>query len=196
MLRVFSIDGRQPMGHGPKFRSWRIFSGSRDRFRNRRKKTIMIFFSRGHQHKGKIKNNTQNKRITVCFGIFSLLKFIYCALKWLHKLLLAEFTSLFQIMTVRTSQKCPCVHPGSTVETGSRLVLTTTLLKKIKGTWSAPSLVCGHSQVQLLEDMHNCTSLKSLMLKKQLTKYLQWVWHNHGTSLKIMISTCSFNSFE
>ena len=42
-----------------------------------------------------------------------------------------------------------------------------TLLKKIKGTWSAPSLVhvhvCGHSQVQLLEDMHNCTSLKSLM---------------------------------
>ena len=29
--------------------------------------------------------------------------------------------------------------------------------------------VCGHSQVQLLEDMHNCTSLKSLMFKKQLT---------------------------
>ena len=36
------------------------------------------------------------------------------------------------------------------------------LLKTIKGTWSAPSLVCGHSQVQLLEDMHNCTSLKSV----------------------------------
>ena len=44
-----------------------------------------------------------------------------------------------------------------------------TLLKTIKGTWSAPSLVCGHSQVQLLEDMHNCTSLKSVMFKKQLT---------------------------
>ena len=29
--------------------------------------------------------------------------------------------------------------------------------------------VCGHSQVQLLEDMHNCTSLKSVMFKKQLT---------------------------
>ena len=43
-----------------------------------------------------------------------------------------------------------------------------TLLKKIKGTWSAPSLVCGHSQVQLLEDMHNCTSLKSLMFKKTI----------------------------
>ena len=44
----------------------------------------------------------------------------------------------------------------------------TTLLKKIKGTWSAPSLVCGHSQVQLLEDMHNCTSLKSWMFKKTI----------------------------
>ena len=43
-----------------------------------------------------------------------------------------------------------------------------TLLKKIKGTWSAPSLVCGHSQVQLLEDMHNCTSLKSVMFKKTI----------------------------
>ena len=29
-------------------------------------------------------------------------------------------------------------------------------------------LVCGHSQVQLLEDMHNCTSLKSLMFKKTI----------------------------
>ena len=38
-----------------------------------------------------------------------------------------------------------------------------TLLKQIKGTWSAPSLVCGHSRVQLLEDMHNCTSLKSVI---------------------------------
>ena len=46
----------------------------------------------------------------------------------------------------------------------SRYTLASTLLKKIKGTWSAPSLVCGHSQVQLLEDMHNCTSLKSLTL--------------------------------
>ena len=56
----------------------------------------------------------------------------------------------------------------------------TTLLKKIKGTWSAPSLVCGHSQVQLLEDMHNCTSLKSLMFKKQLTLLamsLTQPWH-------------------
>ena len=55
-----------------------------------------------------------------------------------------------------------------------------TLLKKIKGTWSAPSLVCGHSQVQLLEDMHNCTSLKSLMFKKQLTLLamsLTQPWH-------------------
>ena len=57
-----------------------------------------------------------------------------------------------------------------------------TLLKKFKGTWSAPSLVCGHSQVQLLEDMHNCTSLKSVMLKNNWL-YLQWVWHNPGTSL-------------
>ena len=55
-----------------------------------------------------------------------------------------------------------------------------TLLKKIKGTWSAPSLVCGHSQVQLLEDMHNCTSLKSVMFKKQLTLLamsLTQPWH-------------------
>ena len=55
-----------------------------------------------------------------------------------------------------------------------------TLLNKIKGTWSAPSLVCGHSQVQLLEDMHNCTSLKSLMFKKQLTLVamsLTQPWH-------------------
>ena len=55
-----------------------------------------------------------------------------------------------------------------------------TLLKQIKGTWSAPSLVCGHSQVQLLEDMHNCTSLKSLMFKKQLTLLamgLTQPWH-------------------
>ena len=55
-----------------------------------------------------------------------------------------------------------------------------TLLKKIKGTWSAPSLVCGHSQVQLLEDMHNCTSLKSLMFNKQLTilaMSLTQPWH-------------------
>ena len=55
-----------------------------------------------------------------------------------------------------------------------------TLLKKIKGTWSAPSLVCGHSQVQLLEDMHNCISLKSVMFKKQLTLLamsLTQLWH-------------------
>ena len=53
---------------------------------------------------------------------------------------------------------------------GFGIIFRNTLLKKIKGTWSAPSLVCGHSQVQLLEDMHNCTSLyKSLMFKKQLT---------------------------
>ena len=55
-----------------------------------------------------------------------------------------------------------------------------TLLKKIKGTWSAPSLVCGHSQVQLLEDMHNCTSLKSVMFKRQLTLLamsLTQPWH-------------------
>ena len=60
------------------------------------------------------------------------------------------------------------------------LILKHTLLKKIKGTWSAPSLVCGHSQVQLLEDMHNCTSLKSLMFKKQLTLLamsLTQPWH-------------------
>ena len=31
--------------------------------------------------------------------------------------------------------------------------INATLLKQIKGTWSAPSMVCGHSQVQLLEDM-------------------------------------------
>ena len=61
------------------------------------KKILTIFFSRGQQHKGKIKNNTQNKRITVCFGILSLLEFICCALKSLYKLLLAEFTSLFKI---------------------------------------------------------------------------------------------------
>ena len=57
---------------------------------------------------------------------------------------------------------------------------TCTLLKKIKGTWSAPSLVCGHSQVQLLEDMHNCTSLKSVMFKNQLTLLamsLTQPWH-------------------
>ena len=56
-----------------------------------------------------------------------------------------------------------------------------TLLKTIKGTCrSAPSLVCGHSQVQLLEDMHNCTSLKSVMFKKQLTLLamsLTQPWH-------------------
>ena len=57
-----------------------------------------------------------------------------------------------------------------------------TLLRKIKGTWSASSLVCGHSQVQLLEGMHNCTSLKSLIFKKQLTLHvlaMSWTqpWH-------------------
>ena len=36
------------------------------------------------------------------------------------------------------------------------------------------------TQVQLLEDMHNCTSLKSLMFKKQLTLLamsLTQPWH-------------------
>ena len=75
-----------------------------------------------------------------------------------------------------------------------------TLLKKIKGTWSAPSLVCGYSQVQLLEDMHNCTSLKSVMFKKQLTLLamsLTQPWHLFKGDLliKIMISKCSFNPF-
>ena len=43
-----------------------------------------------------------------------------------------------------------------------------TLLKKIKEHDQHQSLVCGHSQVQLLEDIHNCTSLKSLMFKKTI----------------------------
>ena len=41
-------------------------------------------------------------------------------------------------------------------------------------------LLCGHSQVQLLEDMHNCTSLKSVMFKKQLTLLVMSLtlpWH-------------------
>ena len=66
------------------------------------------------------------------------------------------------------------------VNKGRMHVCTLPVLKKIKGTWSAPYLVCGHSQVQLLEDMHNCTSLKSVMFKKQLTLLemsLTQPWH-------------------
>ena len=74
---------------------------------------------------------------------------------------------------------CPLIKPNI-IHGHLQMNNQATLLKKIKGTWSAPSLVCGHSQVQLLEDMHNCTSLKSLMFKKQLTLLamsLTQPWH-------------------
>ena len=63
-------------GSWPKFGSWRIFSGSWHRFRNRREKKqiLTIFFSRGHQHKGKIKKQHKKKENNSLFWYFFFLK--------------------------------------------------------------------------------------------------------------------------
>ena len=79
-----------------KFGPWRIFSGSRNRFRNRRGKKKKFLHSRSPTQ-GKYKKQHTKQENNGLFRYFLLLKFIYCALKSLYKLLQAEFTSLFQI---------------------------------------------------------------------------------------------------
>ena len=83
--------------------------------------------------------------------IFLILKIIWSLYMWIVSLQCILITICFWLTRLSNTQQTTTVSPY-------------TLLQKIKGTWSAPSLVCGHSQVQLLEDMHNCTSLKSLTI--------------------------------
>ena len=71
LIRRSAAYGSRPKVWVMKDFQWVTRSFQKSQVKN---KISKIFFSRGHQHKAKIKNNTQNKRITVCFRYFFFIK--------------------------------------------------------------------------------------------------------------------------